>query len=77
VVISEKSPVRLIWAHARLRDLADAVIAHEFEEATGTRSLDHPQAVCKAPDTRLGISERARGLLFTIADRSPGGGGRT
>jgi len=69
--------VRSEWAGARLRDRADAVIAHEFEEATGARPLDHQEAVRKAPETRLGISRGARRLLFTIADRSPKGGGRT
>ncbi len=51
--------VRSEWEHARLRDRADAVIAPEFEEATGARPVDHPTAVRKAPDTRLGISEGA------------------
>jgi hypothetical protein len=69
--------VRSEWAHARLRDRADAVMAHEFEEAIGAEPVDHPQAVRKAPDTRLGISEGARRLLFSISARSPNGGGRT
>ncbi len=59
--------VRSMWAHARLRDRAEAVIAHEFEEATGVRPVDHPEAVRKAPDTRLGISEEARQILAAIA----------
>jgi hypothetical protein len=59
--------VRSEWAHARLLDRADAVIAHEFEEATGADPVDHPKAVRKAPDTRLGISEAARRILVAIA----------
>ena len=63
--------VRSEWAHARLRDRADAVIAHEFEEATGAKPHDHPRAVRKAPQTRLGISAGARWLLVTIAEHIP------
>ena len=49
-----------------MRDRADAVIAHEFEEATCDRPLQHGEAVKKAPDTWLRISETARDLLRAI-----------
>lgn len=69
--------VRSVWVHARLRDRADAVIAHEFEEATDDEPLEHLAAVRKAPVTRLGISAEARRLLVSIAAGSPNEGGRT
>jgi hypothetical protein len=69
---SSDPELRSKWAHARLRDRADAVIAHEFAEATGDEPRDHPAAVEKAPDTRLGISEGARRLLIAIAASHPG-----
>jgi hypothetical protein len=57
--------VSSLWRHARLRDRIDAVIAHELEEARGA---SHPEAVRRAPGTRLTISEGARRILRADAD---------
>jgi hypothetical protein len=43
--------------------------AHASEEATGAEPLQHAEAVRKAPDTRLAISEGARRILRADADR--------
>ena len=59
-----------LWRKARLRDRADAVIAHEFEEASGTLALQHEEATQKAADTRLLISDAARLLLRVAAGRN-------
>ena len=48
------------WKKARLRHRADAVIAHEFEEASAALPLQHEEAKRKAPETRLDIDEPAR-----------------
>jgi hypothetical protein len=49
------------WAKARLRDRLDAAIAHEHEEAC--RGGSHVEALRRAPDTELPISEGARHIL--------------
>jgi hypothetical protein len=59
------------WREARLRHRADAVIAHEFEEASAALPLQHEEAKRKAPDTRLDIDEEARRLLRVAAGRRP------
>jgi hypothetical protein len=59
--------VSSLWARARLRDRIDAVIAHELEEAAG---FGHTEALRRAPDTPLRISEGARKLLRAIAGRT-------
>ena len=59
-----------LWRKARLRDRADAVIAHELEEASGTLALQHEEATQKAADTRLLISDAARLLLRVAAGRN-------
>jgi hypothetical protein len=59
------------WSKARLRHRADAVIAHEYEEASCGLPLQHEEAKRKAPDTRLTISEPARRLLRVAAGRRP------
>ncbi len=62
-----------LWEKARLRDRIDAVIAHEYEESiTGT----HKGAEIRAPDTALPISDHARRIFRTIADRENQRGGR-
>lgn len=54
-----------LWAKARLRDRVDSVIAHEHEEGlTGS----HDDAVRRAAETKLPISEPARRILRAIAD---------
>ena len=60
----------LLWRKARLRDRADAVIAHEFEEASGAMALQHEEATQKAADTELLISDAARLLLRVAARRN-------
>jgi hypothetical protein len=57
------------WRTERLRHRADAVIAHEFEEASAASPLQHEEARQNAPDTRLNISEEARRLLRIAAGR--------
>jgi hypothetical protein len=59
------------WRKARLRHRADAVIAHEYEEASAALPLQHEGAKRKAPDTRLDIDEPARNLLRVTAGRQP------
>jgi hypothetical protein len=59
------------WRKARLRHRADAVIAHEFEEASTALPLQHEEAKRKAPETRLDIDEEARSLLRVAASRQP------
>ncbi len=59
------------WRRARLRHRADAVIAHEYEEASTALPLQHEEAKRKAPDTRLDIDEPARKLLRAAAGRQP------
>jgi hypothetical protein len=55
------------WRAARLRDKFDAIIAHEWEEEAG---ISHNEAVQRAPDTRLGITQSAREILRVMAGRS-------
>ena len=59
------------WRKARLRHRADAVIAHEYEEASAALPLQHEEAKRKAPDSRLDIDEPARRLLRIAAGRQP------
>jgi hypothetical protein len=59
------------WRKARLRHRADAVIAHEYEEASAALPLAHEEAKRKAPETRLDIAEEARSLLRVAAGRQP------
>jgi hypothetical protein len=56
------------WSRARLRDRMDAVIAHEFEEAT---SGAHGAALANAPNTKLRISAAARQILREMAGGIP------
>ena len=58
------------WSKARLRHRADAVIAHEYEEASAALPLQHEEAKRKAPNTRLDIDEPARSLLRIAAGRA-------
>ena len=53
------------------REVLDAVIAHEYEEASGALPLQHEEAKEKAPDTRLDIDEPARSLLRVAVGRQP------
>jgi len=53
-----------------LRDRADAVIAHEFEEASGALALQHEEATQKAADTQLLITDAAHLLLRVAAGRN-------
>jgi hypothetical protein len=53
-----------IWAESRLRDRVQAVIAHEDIESRG---VPHAEAVQRAPETELPISENARRILRRIA----------
>jgi len=54
-----------LWATSRLRDRIDSVIAHEYEESIGGR---HDDAVLRAAETTLPISNPARRILRAIAD---------
>lgn len=56
------------WSMARLRDRMDAVIAHEYEEATGG---SHGDALQSAARTKLSISPEARAILREIAAGNP------
>jgi hypothetical protein len=67
----EEPELSLLWRKARLKDRADAVIAHEFEEASGALPLQHEEAKRKAPDTPLTISAASRRLLRIAAGRQP------
>jgi hypothetical protein len=58
------------WSKARLRHRADAVIAHEYEEASCGRPLQHEEAKRKAPDTQRHIDEADRSLLRVAAGRA-------
>jgi hypothetical protein len=58
------------WSKARLRHRTDAVIAHEYEEASCDLPLQHEQAKRNAPETRLHIDEPARSLLRVAAGRA-------
>ena len=49
-----------LWADSRLRDRIDAVIPHEHLEARG---FSHDDAVQRAPETELPISDNARKIL--------------
>jgi hypothetical protein len=53
------------WNNARLSTRVDAVIAHEYEELLGAT---HAQALRRAPNTTLNISEEARKLLRAMRD---------
>ena len=68
-LMDRHSPPELsfVWRRSRLRDRIDAIIAHEYEEEAG---VSHDEAVARAPDTRLSISERARAILRVMAGRS-------
>jgi hypothetical protein len=65
----EEPELSSLWRKARLRHRADAVIAHEYKEASAARPLAHEEATRKAPDTQLDISEAARRLLRVAASR--------
>ncbi len=54
-----------LWARSRLRDRIDAVIPHEHLEARGS---SHDQAVQRAPETELPISDHARRILRAQAE---------
>jgi hypothetical protein len=54
-----------LWARSRLRDRIDAVIRHEHLEARG---FSHDQAVQRAPETGLPISDHARRILRAQAE---------
>jgi hypothetical protein len=54
-----------LWAKSRLRDRIDAVISHEHAEASG---IGHNEAVQKAVETPLPISDKARHMLRVIAE---------
>jgi len=62
-----------LWAKGRLRDRIDAVIVHEHEEAEGVR---HEEAVQRAAETPLAISDHARRILRAIAENEKRGTGR-
>ena len=49
-----------LWRHTRIRDRAQAVIAHELAEA---EHKDHELALIAGPETKLPISHAARELL--------------
>ena len=52
------------WRGARLRDRVDAVVAHEFTEATAPEGCDfHQYAIEHAERTELEITDRARLIL--------------
>ncbi len=68
---SEEPELSSTWRKARLRHRADAVIAHEYEEASAALPLQHEEAKRMAPETRLAIDEPARSLLRVIAGRQP------
>ena len=54
-----------LWARSRLRDRIDCVIAHEHEERIAGH---HDDAVFRAAETQLPITEPARRILRAIAD---------
>jgi hypothetical protein len=54
-----------VWAKSRLRDWIDAIIAHEYAEAAG---FAHAEAVERAENTPLVVSEGARRILQAMAD---------
>jgi hypothetical protein len=56
--------VAKVWAESRLRDRIDAVIAHEQQEGLG---LFHVEAVRRAVETPLAITEGARRILRAMA----------
>jgi hypothetical protein len=53
------------WERDRLRDRLDQIIAHEYAEASG---ISHDEAVQRAAETALPISEMARRRLREIAE---------
>src|SRR5207248_2471665 len=59
-----------LWAQGHRRDRIDAVIAHEHEEAEGVR---HEQAVQRAAETPLAVSDHARRILRAIAENEKPG----
>jgi len=61
------------WERDRLRDRLDQIIAHEYAEASG---MSHDDAVQRAAETLLPISETARRRLREIAEAEKRGKGR-
>lgn len=62
------------WRHTRLRDRAQAIIAHELAEAE--YDGDHELALIAGPETELPVSHAARELLRRmeaawLGDRTP------
>jgi hypothetical protein len=53
------------WRHASLRTRGDTITAHEYEESMG---YSHDDAIARAPDTELPISQAARALTRKIRD---------
>jgi hypothetical protein len=53
-----------VWAKSRLRDRIDAIIAHELAEAAGG---SHRDAIIRAADTPLAVSEGARRILRAMS----------
>jgi hypothetical protein len=53
------------WEHASVRIRCDTAIAHEYEEGNG---ITHDEAIARAHDTELPISNRARELARRIRD---------
>ena len=53
------------WERASLRTRCDTAIAHEYEEGNGRT---HDEAIARAPDTELPISDKARELARKIRD---------
>lgn len=53
-----------LWRKARLRDRIDAIIAHEWEE---DQCGSHSEALTRAPETELPISNGARRLLRAMS----------
>jgi len=53
-----------VWAKSRIRDRAEAVIAHEESESRG---IPHDEVVQLAPDTDLPVGENARRILRAMA----------
>jgi len=61
------------WKKASARNRIDAIIAYESAEASG---VSHAEAIQRAVDTALPISDHARRILLTIAEAEKRPGGR-
>ena len=53
------------WKKASVKTRADACIAHEFEEGNG---FSHDEAIERAPDTDLPITQKAMELAKAVRD---------